>query len=138
LKLFRYIARENLSMRHQTNTKVLVVDDHAPSRELFCKALASVGYAVRAASDGLNALRHMEETQFDVVLTDVSMPQMDGLELLTKIRDRWPDSRVVVHSHLLTWRVARVARVEGAYACLSKSVNTARLLKTIASASMTV
>ena len=125
-------------MRHQTNTKVLVVDDDAPSRELFCEALASAGYAVRAASDGLNALRHMEETQFDVVLTDVSMPQMDGLELLTKIRDRWPDSRVVVHSNLLTWRVARVARVEGAYACLSKSVNTARLLKTIASASMTV
>lgn len=91
-------------MRHQTNTKVLVVDDDAPSRELFCEALASAGYAVRAASDGLNALRHMEETQFDVVLTDVSMPQMDGLELLTKIRDRWPDSRVVVHSNLLTWR----------------------------------
>ena len=42
-----------------------------------------------------------------------AMPQMDGLELLTKIRDRWPDSRVVVHSNRLTWRVARLARVEG-------------------------
>lgn len=123
-------------MTHQTNTKVLVVDDHAPSRELFCEALASAGYAVRAASDARTAIRQMEESQSDVVLTDVSMPQMDGLELLTKIRDRWPDSRVVVHSNLLTWRVARVARVEGAYACLSKSVNTARLLKTIASASL--
>ena len=117
-------------------TKVLVVDDHELSRDLFCKVLTSAGYAVRAASDGLNAIRHMEETRFDVVLTDVAMPQMDGLELLTKIRDRWPDSRVVVHSGLLTWRVARLARVEGAYACLSKSPNTAQLLKTIASASL--
>lgn len=125
-------------MTHQKNTKVLVVDDHELSRELFCEVLTSAGYAVRAASDGLNAIHHMEETRFDVVLTDVSMPQMDGLELLTEIRDRWPDSRVVVLSNLLTWRVARLARAEGAYACLSKSDNTAQLLKTIASASLAV
>lgn len=124
-------------MTNQHTKKVLVVDDHSPSRDLFCEVLTSAGYAVRAASDGLNAIRHMEETRFDVVLTDVSMPQMDGLELLTEIRDRWPDSRVVLHSNLLTWRVARLARAEGAYACLSKSHNTAQLLKTIASASST-
>jgi len=116
--------------------KVLVVDDHEQNRGLFCKVLTSAGYAVREASDGLDALRHMEETRFDVVLTDVSMPQLGGLKLLTEIRDRWPDSRVVVHSDLLTWRVARLAKVEGAYACLSKSHNTAELLKTIASASL--
>jgi len=119
-------------------SRVLVVDDHELSRDLFCKILTSAGYAVRAASDGLNAIRHMEETRFDVVLTDVSLPQMDGLELLTQIRDRWPESRVVVHSNLLTWRVARLAKVEGAYACLSKCHNTGQLLKTIASASSAV
>jgi CheY-like chemotaxis protein len=75
-------------MTHQKYTKVLVVDDDALSRELSCEVLTSAGYAVRAASDGINAIRHMEETRFDVVLTDVSMPQMDGLELLTKIRNR--------------------------------------------------
>ncbi len=117
-------------------TKVLVVDDHQLSRDLFCQVLTSAGYAVRAASDGINALRHMEETRFDIVLTDVSMPQMDGLQLLTEIRDRWPESRVVVHSELLTPRIGRYARTEGAYACLSKSHNTAQLLKTIASDSL--
>jgi len=69
---------------HQKTTKVLVVDDHALSRELFSKVLTSAGYTVRAASDGMHAIRHMEETRFDIVLTDLSMPQMDGLELLTK------------------------------------------------------
>jgi len=124
-------------MTHQKTSKVLVVDDHEQRRDRFCKVLTSAGYAVRAASDGLNAIRHLEETRFDVVLTNVVMPQMDGLELLTKILDRWPDSRVVVHSDLLTHRVARLAKVEGAYACLTKSYDTAQLLKTIASASST-
>ena len=119
------------------HTKVLVVDDHEQRRDRFCKVLTSAGYAVRAAADGMNAIRHLEETRFDVVLTNVVMPQMDGLELLTKILDRWPDSRVVVHSDLLTHRVARLAKVEGAYACLTKSYDTAQLLKTIASASST-
>ena len=116
-------------------TKVLVVDDHAQSRGLFCEVLTSAGYAVQVASDGLNAILHMEETRFDVVLTDVSMPQMDGLELLAEIRDRWPESRVVVHSSMVTGRVSRLALLEGAYACLSKSHDTAHLLETIASAS---
>jgi CheY-like chemotaxis protein len=117
------------------STKVLVVDDHEQSRNLFCETLTSAGYAVRAASDGLNAIRHMEETRFDIVLTDVSMPRMDGLELLAEIRNRWPGSRVVVHLSMLIGRVSRLARLDGAYACLSKSHNTAQLLKTIASAS---
>jgi DNA-binding NtrC family response regulator len=117
------------------STKVLVVDDHELSRDLFCEVLTSAGYAVRSASNGLKAIDHLEKTRFDIVLTDVSMPQMDGLELLTKIRDRWPESRVVVHSSALTWREARLARVEGAYACLSKSNNMAELLKAIADAS---
>jgi CheY-like chemotaxis protein len=125
-------------LTHQKSTKVLVVDDHEPSRDLFCEVLTSAGYAVRAASDGIHAIRHMEETRFDVVLTDLSMPQMDGLELLTEIRDRWPDSRVVLHSNLLTSWVAELARLEGAYACLPKAHNTTQLLKTIASASSTV
>ena len=110
-------------------TKALVVDDHAQSRDLFCEALTSAGYAVRVASDGLNAMRHMEETRFDVALTDISMPQRDGLEPLAEIRDRWPESRVVVHSSVMTGRVLRLARLEGAYACLSKSYDTAQLLE---------
>jgi len=117
-------------------TTVLVVEEHELSRDLFCEVLTAAGYAVRTVSDGLNAIRHMEETRFDVVLTDVSMPHMNGLDLLTEIRDRWPDSRVVVHSNFLTWRLARLAKAEGAYACLSKPPSTAQLLETIAAASL--
>ena len=117
--------------------KVLVVDDDDSSREVFCKLLTSAGYAVQSAFDGLDAIRHMEKTQFNVVLTDVCMPQMDGLKLLTTIRDRWPGSRVVVHSGIVSVQVARHAKAEGAHAYLSKSDTTAQLLNAIASASST-
>ena len=117
--------------------KVLVVDDDDSSREVFCKLLTSAGYAVQSAFDGLDAIRHMEKTEFNVVLTDVCMPQMDGLELLTTIRDRWPGSRVVVHSGIVNVQVARHAKAEGAHAYLSKSDTTAQLLNAIASASST-
>jgi cyclic di-GMP phosphodiesterase len=117
------------------HTKVLVVDDDELTRELLCRELISAGYAVRAALDGLHAIRHMEETQFHVVLTDFDMPRMDGLELLVEIRNRWPETRVVVHSNVLREEVTQLAMLEGAYACLTKSGKTAQLLETMAAVS---
>ena len=116
-------------------SNVLIVDDDEGSRDVFCKLLTSAGYAVQSANDGLDAIRHMEQTPFNVVLTDVCMPHMDGMELLTTIRDRWPDSRVILHSGIVHVQVAGHAKTEGAHAFLSKSAGTAELLNTIASAS---
>ena len=126
----------DLSVTDQLS-KVLVVDDDEGSRAVFCKLLTSAGYAVQSAYDGLDAIRHMEKAQFNVVLTDVCMPHMDGIELLITIRDRWPDSRVIVHSGIVNVQVGRHAKAEGAHAFLSKSAGTAELLNTIASASST-
>ena len=61
---------------------------------------------------------------------------MDGLELLDVIRDRWPDSRVVIHSGVVNAQLARQAMAAGAY--LSKSAHTTEFLNTIASASRTL
>ena len=127
------VALGDLSMTDQLHN-VLVVDDDEGSRDVFCKLLTSAGYAVQSAYDGLDAIHHMEKTQFHVVLTDVCMPHMDGFELLAKIRDRWPDSRVIVHSGIVSVQVGRHAKAEGAHAFLSKSAGTAELLNTIASA----
>jgi len=101
--------------------KVLVVDDDEGSREVFCKLLTSAGYAVQSAYDGLDAIRHMEKTQFNLVLTDVCMPHMDGLELLTNIRDCWPDSRVIVHSGIVNVQVARHAKADHSVRLLDRT-----------------
>ena len=112
------------------------MDDDEGSREVYRKLLTDAGYAVQSAYK-LDAIRHMEKTQFNVVLTDVCMPHMDGLELLTTIRARWPNSRVIVQSGIVNVQVARHAKAEGAHAFLSKSAGTAELLNTLASATST-
>ncbi|MBK5281007.1 MAG: response regulator [Nitrospiraceae bacterium] len=60
-------------MKNQS-IKVLVVDDEEQIRGLFCTVLRSAGYVVRAATDGLTTISHMEDTRFDIVVTDVCMP----------------------------------------------------------------
>ena len=59
-------------------TGVLVVDDHAPVRELVRLVLEGAGYAVREAADGAEALRRVRETRPGVILLDLAMPGLDG------------------------------------------------------------
>jgi two-component system, chemotaxis family, sensor kinase CheA len=70
----------------QRARRVLVVDDSPIVRELLTEMLATAGLVVDAAEDGLAALRTMESVQPDLVLSDVEMPRMGGLELLRRIR----------------------------------------------------
>jgi two-component system, cell cycle response regulator len=69
-------------------TRVLVVDDNAVVRRLTSARLRAVGYAVAEVVDGAAALEEFERTPFHVVITDVSMPRLDGLELLAVLRHR--------------------------------------------------
>lgn len=66
--------------------KILVVDDEAGARELFSTILAEEGYNVSLASNGAEALSMFKGDFFDLVLTDIKMPVMDGLQLLQEIR----------------------------------------------------
>ena len=72
----------------------LVVDDVMTVRESLVMALASAGFEVTAASNGKEALEHLEKTDFDVLVTDMWMPEMDGLKLLKEIRGRKPHMRI--------------------------------------------
>ena len=65
---------------------LLVVDDNATSRELLSRRLEREGYRVSGAGDGLSALRLLEATSFDLVLLDVLMPDMNGYEMLQRIK----------------------------------------------------
>jgi signal transduction histidine kinase len=65
---------------------LLVVDDDAANREVLCRRLERQGHDVRTAPSGLDALRAMRETAFDLVLLDIMMPEMDGYEVLRQIK----------------------------------------------------
>lgn len=76
--------------------RILVVDDEQFVRDLLVKILARQGHRVEGVADGAAALKKLEGEDFDVVLTDVVMPGIDGFELLRRIKGAWPSVRVVV------------------------------------------
>jgi two-component system alkaline phosphatase synthesis response regulator PhoP len=84
-------------MNHEPeNAHILVVDDEGAIRYSISKTLQRVGYQVSAAASGEEALDMLGNQLFDVVLTDIRMPGLTGVELLAKIKERAPDSIVIL------------------------------------------
>lgn len=76
--------------------RVLVVDDEEIVRESFRLALTEAGYAVRTASSGHDALQACREEPCDLMLADLKMPDMDGLQVTREVSSQFPNTRVVI------------------------------------------
>jgi two-component system cell cycle response regulator CpdR len=111
---------------------ILVVDDEEVMRDLLTRILERAGYAVEAAADGGDGLQRFREGGIDVVITDMMMPAMDGLELIQALTTEQPDVRVVAVSGVGSrTRFLKRARELGAKATLLKPVGRADLVKTL-------
>src|SRR5579885_3244127 len=88
----------------------LVVDDEPRLRRVLVRLLEAQGFACAEAGSGTEALAQLERAPVPLVISDIRMPQMDGITLLKAIVARWPDTAVVV--------VTEVAEVDRAAACL--------------------
>lgn len=75
---------------------VLVVDDEAPIRLLLSNLIRLLGHKVLMAENGLVAMKILEGASFDLVITDLSMPELDGWSLVKEIRNRWPETKVMI------------------------------------------
>ena len=75
-----------------TGKQVLIVDDSETMRDMISYTLDSAGFAVTIAVDGLDALDKLEGLQVDLVITDINMPRMDGIDLIEALRAK-PDFR---------------------------------------------
>jgi CheY-like chemotaxis protein len=112
---------------------VLVVDDDSELLYILSVRLVSAGYTVYGAANGVEALEQMEKHPVDVVLTDYHMPKMDGLELLSNSRVKWPGIPVIVVSGEHD-DMAHEAIDRGAYAWVRKGSGFTTLLEILASA----
>ena len=102
--------------------RVLVVDDEEVIRLGYRRVLSVDGFRVKAAGNGPEALNMMVGDSFDVVLLDMRMPGMDGMEVLRTIKERWPQSEVVVITGYPSIDTAKEAVKLGAYDYLTKPV----------------
>lgn len=80
----------------ETVRKILIVDDEPSVHQMLAAALASPGRVIETASDSFSALRRIQAAPYDLVITDMRMPGMDGLELLGRIREASPATKVIV------------------------------------------
>jgi DNA-binding NtrC family response regulator len=104
------------------NIRILIADDDEVVRLSYQRSLQNVSCNVEAASDGEQALQSMEQKTFDVVLLDMRMPGQDGLTVLRIIKQKWPDSEVVIITGYPTLDSAKEAVRLGAHDYLSKPV----------------
>jgi DNA-binding NtrC family response regulator len=100
--------------------RVLVVDDERLSRETTKQQLQEAGYEAVAVENAFQALQQLEENRWNVVLTDLRMPTMDGLEFLKKVKQNSPDVEVILMTAYGTVETAVAAMREGAADFLTK------------------
>ncbi len=94
----RVRANAGVTARRDGVRRILIVDDEPTLREILAAALADEGYAVQTAADGRSALDLIAAAPPDLVITDISMPRLDGWGLLTQIRQDDPTLPVILMS----------------------------------------
>jgi two-component system nitrogen regulation response regulator NtrX len=115
-------------------SNILIIDDEKAIRKTLSEILSYEGYKIDEAGDGEEGLKRFKEKSFDVVLCDIKMPKLDGLEFLDKARDANPDVPVIMISGHGTIETAVEAVKKGAYDYISKPPDLNRLLITIRNA----
>lgn len=119
-------------MEHQQKSiKVLVVDDDNRAREVLVRALREEQYEVAGASSGEDAVYQMERRDFDVVILDLVMNHMTGIDVLHRIRGAQYETRVIVLTGVVDEPTLNIVRGGGAFACLTKPCKLDELLNTV-------
>jgi DNA-binding NtrC family response regulator len=112
---------------------ILVVDDQESMRTLLQDMLEVIGYEVTLAGGGEQALSLVESREFDLVLSDLNMPGMDGSALLRAVKAALPNLPVVIITGYGTFHTEKRVMKEGADGYISKPCTLSKIEKTISS-----
>jgi two-component system response regulator PilR (NtrC family) len=113
---------------------LLVVDDDLSIREMLEVMLTSEGYDVECAEDGTKAIRMLEKKDYNLIICDIRMGTVGGLEVLREAKSRWPQTVVIMISAFATTETAVEAMKEGAYDYIPKPFNVDEFKQTIINA----
>jgi ATP-dependent Lon protease len=129
-RILEFLAVKSLCARR--NPRILLVDDELIARENLTIVFQSDGYEVEAVGNGLEAVAAMEREPANIVVSDLKMEGMDGMELLQVLRRRWPDTKVIMITGYATVKTAVDAMRRGADQYLGKPVNLTKLRSYVA------
>ena len=108
--------------------RILVVDDDRGMQDVLDIMLSRAGYKVATADDGAVALDIIGKKKFDLVITDLKMPRVDGIDLLKGIKETAPGTAVILLTAFASGETALAAMREGAYDYVEKNFNVEDLL----------
>jgi len=100
--------------------RLLIVDDEDEIRDLLRRHFCYLGYEVDTAGDGIEALEKLAQSKTDIVISDIVMPRMDGIELLRTIRRDYPMAHVIMITGYVTLEHAFCCMRHGADTCIFK------------------
>ena len=115
-------------------SNILIIDDEKAIRKTLSEILSYEGYKMDEAGDGEEGLKKFKEKEYDVILCDIKMPKIDGIEFLEKAKEYNPDIPIIMISGHGTIETAVEAVKKGAYDYISKPPDLNRLLITIRNA----
>ncbi len=118
--------------------RVLIVDDDEPHAEAVADSLERVGYECVVASSGERGVQMIESDEFDVVITDLRMEDVDGLAILQKTKEELPDAEVILLTGHFSYQSALAAGQAGASMYLTKPVDISELRQAVEKASTRV
>jgi CheY-like chemotaxis protein len=99
----------------QLNERVLLVEDEPLARKLISRYLVAAGYVVRMAEDGLDAIGKLRTGLPDVIVSDLKMPRMTGIEFLAVVRKRFPQIPVIVLSGMAPGEIPAEVAADACY-----------------------
>jgi CheY-like chemotaxis protein len=111
---------------------ILVVEDNPEAREMVSLVLSSAGFVVRTAEDGQEALDAVQDWQPDLIITDIQMPKVDGIEMIKRMREHFKSKAVpIVVMSAITSGVTQEALDAGANESTPKPMQVRSLLKLV-------
>ena len=111
--------------------KILIIDDEPIVRTSCEKILMPEGYEVRVAENGEEGLGILEKEEFDLILLDLKMPGMDGVDVLKIIKERWPETRVIILTGYSTIETAVNTLRLGAFNFIEKPFTPDKLISSV-------
>jgi len=122
------------TLKFMKSCSILIVDDEPELRDLISCVLMEAGHQVTCAENGIEAGKAYANQKFDVVLTDVIMPEKDGMQVIGDLRRKHPDVKIIAMSgggHVSRDQYLKIAKGLGAHAVLEKPFTNQDLVRLI-------